>query len=434
MRFLLTLTNSRFTFVLAILIITISSCCVQHVHGDDPDTVQQVDWDERDNIDGGHTKLVEGEDLIDDNVIEYDYEEEEEEEENGGNQLTEEARIVEYNKRGYTWPIPESFYTPQTDGWIRRMKQRMEQISQMPNVIDADGIEHAGNRYEGFIQGVTTGIIVQNFTQYGFGITKVANTILMDKLRNAIYTGLPTAGLERADSIIPGPNQPLLIHDKNNLLNEVVRDLQPYAEEWSKMKLQPYGAYGFRVYRNESQLYMHIDRPQTHVISFILHIASSDDSQPWPLYIEDLQGETHAVTLTSGDLLFYESCKLMHGRPKPLNGSWYSSVFVHYYPADGWSDRKMDLEAHYAVPPIWSQQQEQVTIPKLEMVETSITEPECMYQWCAASDNNVTVHYWGGPGEVGFLTTPVLEKVPFHPRLYEHDNQNVMASSSSDEL
>jgi hypothetical protein len=56
------------------------------------------------------------------------------------------------------------------------------------------------------------------------------------------------------------------------------------------MELTPKNAYGFRLYRNESRLYMHIDTPETHVISFILHIDSSDDAEPWPILIEDLQG------------------------------------------------------------------------------------------------------------------------------------------------
>jgi hypothetical protein len=35
---------------------------------------------------------------------------------------------------------------------------------------------------------------------------------------------------------------------------------------------------------------MHVDTPETHVISFILHIDFRDDAEPWPILIEDLQG------------------------------------------------------------------------------------------------------------------------------------------------
>ena len=35
---------------------------------------------------------------------------------------------------------------------------------------------------------------------------------------------------------------------------------------------------------------MHVDRMQTHVVSFILHVDSSDDAEPWPIVIEDYEG------------------------------------------------------------------------------------------------------------------------------------------------
>jgi len=36
---------------------------------------------------------------------------------------------------------------------------------------------------------------------------------------------------------------------------------------------------------------MHVDKPQTHVISMIYHIDSSEDAEPWPIYIE---GKIHS--------------------------------------------------------------------------------------------------------------------------------------------
>lgn len=77
---------------------------------------------------------------------------------------------------------------------------------------------------------------------------------------------------------------------------------------------------------------MHTDRTQTHVISCIYHIASSDDSEPWPIVIEDYEGNTQMAYLEPGDLLLYESAKNFHGRPTKFDGSWYTSLFVHFYP------------------------------------------------------------------------------------------------------
>ena len=75
---------------------------------------------------------------------------------------------------------------------------------------------------------------------------------------------------------------------------KVLNELLPYAEEWSGMKLLPHRAYGFRAYRNESQLLMHIDQVQTDIISYILHI-NSEKAEPWPIFIEDFNGQTHEI-------------------------------------------------------------------------------------------------------------------------------------------
>jgi hypothetical protein len=63
------------------------------------------------------------------------------------------------------------------------------------------------------------------------------------------------------------------------------------------MELTPYVAYGFRLYRNDNELYVHVDKSETHVISFIFHIDSSDDAEPWPILIEDYNGSKYLSSL-----------------------------------------------------------------------------------------------------------------------------------------
>ena len=77
-------------------------------------------------------------------------------------------------------------------------------------------------------------------------------------------------------------------------------ELHPILEAWAGIKLVPAMAYGFRLYQNTSRLWMHIDRTQTHVISCIYHIASSDNAEPWPIVIEDYAGNTNSVILKPG--------------------------------------------------------------------------------------------------------------------------------------
>jgi len=201
------------------------------------------------------------------------------------------------------------------------MSERFEEIAE---------IDDPGARYEGYLQTVHSALLAPNFTELGFGLAKAPEE-LMQSLRKGIRDGVKNARSEGYVDVIEGPEDPLFV-DRPDLTRRVLNELHAYPEAWSGVELVPFNAYGFRLYRNQSSLLMHVDKMQTHVISFILHIDSSDDAEPWPIFIEDFQGNTHEVILTSGDILFYESSKCFHGRPRKFNGSWYSSIFVHYYP------------------------------------------------------------------------------------------------------
>ena len=80
-------------------------------------------------------------------------------------------------------------------------------------------------------------------------------------------------------------------------------------------------------------------------------------------------------------------------RPKKFNGSWYSSLFIHYYPVD-WDGHKVQMDSHFRVPSIWA-----ITEPKdpdldeLVTIESSYKEPACKDHWCAL-ENSVK---WYGP-------------------------------------
>lgn len=155
--------------------------------------------------------------------------------------------------------------------------------------------------------------------------------------------------------------------------------------------------------------------------SFILHIDSSDDAEPWPIFIEDFHGQTHEVVLHPGAILFYESSKCYHGRPRPFSGSWYTSLFVHYYPAQDWP-HDVELEAHYAVPPSWSSVLPQnPDLPVMKMVDTSFTEPSCPDSWCGTID---TIK-WNKPAEHGILLTPGFERLPFTPALVDEEAEEL---------
>ncbi|KAG7374256.1 hypothetical protein IV203_013351 [Nitzschia inconspicua] len=322
--------------------------------------------------------------------------------------LVESDRLKEYHARNYTWPLPLESYVPPTEGWKNLMEHRLRQVSE---------IDTRRERYEGFVQTLNAAIVAPNFTQYGWGLAKAPDD-LMEALRQGIREGVEKGPSEEAViQEIVGDHPPWFV-DRPDLTKRVLEELQHFPETWVGLELQPHRAYGFRLYRNNSQLFMHIDKSQTHIVSFILHIDSSDDAEPWPIAIEDFQGNLHEVVLASGDLLFYESSKVFHGRPRKFNGSWYSSVFVHYYPKYGWAESDHDVEKHYAVPPIWHEDPKHHFEVPLEVLGTGMREPTCPNGWCQTQHSI----YWDGKttkSEHGKWIAPTGEKFDFVPKRVE---------------
>jgi ShK domain-like len=113
--------------------------------------------------------------------------------------------------------------------------------------------------------------------------------------------------------------------------------------------------------------------------------------------------DTHEVILTSGDILFYESSKCFHGRPRPFNGTWYSSVFVHYYPTKGYKENYNANDRLFAIPPQhWKENPTTHYEIPLQMHGTTMEEPWCPNNWC----NTLTSKKWSGPGEEGYVVDP----------------------------
>lgn len=205
------------------------------------------------------------------------------------------------------------------------------------------------------MQTLRAAFLAPNFTEYGFGLARCPDDLLA-ALQDGIHQGLPTARFEKDIEVINGNKCKFV--SRPDLTRRVLQELKHYAgtcvcavcqpihldgvsltqwylfscptETWARIPLIPFQAYGFRVYQNNSQLLMHVDRMQTHIVSFILHIDSSEDAgtcrclfgrglwalselsalklffcvaEPWPIVIEDLQGRTHEVVLTPGDMV-----------------------------------------------------------------------------------------------------------------------------------
>lgn len=235
---------------------------------------------------------------------------------------------------------------------------------------------------------------------------------LVREIQEALREGFDSAYGEGHDPCIVGGEEARMVNI-GDLAGKALHALLPLHEAWAGTKLTPIKGYGLRLYANNSQLFMHLDKIETHVISSIIHIDRSIDFQPgsFPLVIEDLEGTTQHVHLDMGDMFLYESAKCMHGRPIPLNGSWFTSLFLHYAPRD-WPFALQDLEAKYAIPDHWEEvrpyDDAANNLPRLTMVDTGMMEPDCPNQWCGSGE----AVSWEGPAKPGVtITSHGLEQV-----------------------
>ena len=208
--------------------------------------------------------------------------------------LQESDRISEYHKRNHQWPPKPTDYIPQTPGWQKLLSRRFQQVSRL---------EDEGSKYNGYMSTVHSALIAPNFTEYGWALTRGPHD-LVEILLARLITGInnPDTPEESRDREPGGeyPLEPPLMVPIGDLEDRVIRELHPIHEAWSKTKLNANNAYGLRVYRNQSNLQMHIDESSTHIISSILHVGHDPDGEPWPLVIEDLHGNTHEVFLETG--------------------------------------------------------------------------------------------------------------------------------------
>lgn len=117
--------------------------------------------------------------------------------------------------------------------------------------------------------------------------------------------------------------------EKSRLADE----LKPIMEDWYGGPLYMTSIYGIRKYVNGSILRMHVDTVATHVVSAIINV-DQDVQEDWDLLILDHEDNEHSVRMRPGDMVLYESAKLLHGRPKPFKGAHYDNIFAHYRPVN----------------------------------------------------------------------------------------------------
>lgn len=226
-------------------------------------------------------------------------------------------------------------------------------------------VQDETKKYNGWLSLMTSAILTTNYTENGWGLTRAPEHITK-RLQERLYNSIEVSKMEvtscdndnddteQKECVVTGEKEVVqLIVDDMNARQEhfvevieaeeharpimipnddenqqILEEMKPMFEWWSGLDLEGSIAYGIRAYRNDSNLLMHADKPNTHVISGIYHVGRSEDAEPWPIVIEDFQGNTNQVYLEPGDVLFYESSKCFHGRPQTFVGSYYASLFM----------------------------------------------------------------------------------------------------------
>jgi hypothetical protein len=113
--------------------------------------------------------------------------------------------------------------------------------------------------------------------------------------------------------------------------NQIWDGVKPIIEEWiGGHKIEPTSLYGIRLYTGGSILAPHVDR--LPLVSSCIINVDQDLDEPWPLEVYDHNGKAYNVTMEPGDLVFYESSTVLHGRPFPMKGRYFANVFVHFQP------------------------------------------------------------------------------------------------------
>ncbi len=174
---------------------------------------------------------------------------------------------------------------------------------------------------------------IPTFTSLGFQKTKISS----ETLKKLIQT------LDKGGNKIPEKeNSYLYCTDKKNSPSELVevpavlkhdisQELKLMIEEWVGFQVEVSFTYGIRVYRRNALLKLHRDRLETHKLGAILNIAQEVD-EAWPLVIEDNYYRRHEVFLSPGEVVLFESARLLHGRPSPLKGTFFANLFCHFVP------------------------------------------------------------------------------------------------------
>ena len=164
-----------------------------------------------------------------------------------------------------------------------------------------------------------------------WGLIKDAYEILKSKKTEEVFDG-------KESVIIGGGSDIYSFEHLPSMRSLIHKQLQPFHEDFCKVKIEPTFIYGIRSYKKGATLIKHVDRVETHHISSIIIVdkdlrcgcSNKEFGDDWALDIQDHNGEWHKVYAQVGDMILYESAICEHGRTEPFQGKSFNNFYVHY--------------------------------------------------------------------------------------------------------
>ncbi|CAK0865414.1 unnamed protein product [Prorocentrum cordatum] len=278
------------------------------------------------------------------------------------------VRVKEFNRIYGKWPpkisLPGKEPQRETKEWLNYHRKKEAGLMELT--------DHT-QRWEFWLEQAQIRLL-KNFTETGWGqghMAKKTHKKVLDHFRKS----LPELAKKSNHSIpLYTTGEQVLVNLPNDLSQEVTEVARLKIAEWAKVDastLEPTSTYGIQNYWKGSTLKTHVDRVETHILSAVYCVDSSypEGAEPWLMETDpDVTGvhaaprarnvtypdpclrghASEAVDVKPGELFFYESAKLVHGRPTTLQGDYSAHIFIHFRPY-GWSFQNVDRV--YGVPP-----------------------------------------------------------------------------------
>jgi len=194
---------------------------------------------------------------------------------------------------------------------------------------------------------------MHTFTTHGF---EIVNTAISQETAKLLSTEFEI--LRRSNFLINGRNPSEIGFLNDSMVPKSFSWYSPFCfealmvllhskmEHTIKKKLLPSYSYG-RIYYHGADLKKHIDRPSCE---YSASITLETDSNLWPIWIDDLYGNSHEVNLNVGDMIVYKGSVLRHWR-EPFNGNRQIQAFIHFVDEEGpFKDYVFDRRENLGMP------------------------------------------------------------------------------------